>query len=554
MHKKSLFTLFIVFCSFYAQSKSLSQVLSNTSQFKLGTTQPVLVNDHIIFTNGEQLSSEGRPQIWSYNTQNKSQVNLLNEELYPLIEPSFYVLDGYAYFLINSGDFGTLWRSDGTPEGTSQVSAVNYMGPLKQNNGFLYAINDASQIVITDGTETGIHTVENTDLRTVCVFGINNIIHSYSNYFVQSKDGVETDLEMILWGGFNFVREPLIIHDNACYFVGTTINTGTGASRKFLQIDTNGNKTLLNSRLDQDGSLLSVTTHENNLFGVLNSPSGRKLIKFNEDISGIDASSDLPKIPGEYLFKMASVGDFLVPHFSINSNTPSHKAFVFDSDLNLVKTYPFNSNPPFYFANGYETSFENLVQINNNDTMGGDSHLLFEPYTTQEQILNLPLNNANFIVTNQHSPQVYVVSVAPNNSSTLYAVEESPEIGLLINGSWIDPSIRNQGFNIRKGIRQNGSEYVMVTAFTFRNGQPLWLAGMAELNLPQQSIEMVLSEYAGIGLFEPNATPDSTEFGTLELMMMSCNSLSATITTTSESFTMNLVRLDDVTFTQSCVD
>lgn len=77
---------------------------------------------------------------------------------------------------------------------------------------------------------------------------------------------------------------------------------------------------------------------------------------------------------------------------------------------------------------------------------------------------------------------------------------------------------------------------------------------MSELDLPQQSVSMELIEYDGIGLFEADITPNNNVFGELEFHLTSCHSLDATITTADETIELNLTRLNDMTFTQNCVD
>lgn len=68
------------------------------------------------------------------------------------------------------------------------------------------------------------------------------------------------------------------------------------------------------------------------------------------------------------------------------------------------------------------------------------------------------------------------------------------------------------------------------------------------------TLNVDLYEFSGIGLFEPNNRPELQFFGSLELEMLSCHQMTARITTSDETFTLNMHRLDDVTYTQNCVD
>jgi hypothetical protein len=138
--------------------------------------------------------------------------------------------------------------------------------------------------------------------------------------------------------------------------------------------------------------------------------------------------------------------------------------------------------------------------------------------------------------------------------SNIYSYNDQPMLNDLINGIWHEPDIINQGLVIQKGRRQNGSEYVFTTFYTFDQGEPLWLAGVSDLLPEQQQLEITLYQYDGPQLFQYDVTPDRTVFGRLTLEMETCDQLKATISSDDYNQSINLYRIDDTTYKHLCVD
>ncbi len=539
-------------------SKSLTPILTDTEALDISSVQPVLINDRIIFA--------GSDSIWSLNTDDLSQETLLNNALYDsnLIRPQFFRLDDqHIYFLEKRNSLATLWRTDGTANGTELALDVRFKSEVNTLNGYIYGKDDQGNIVVSDGHNMVRHSVQPDSLRSLCIFGLNNIIYTLYGGFGHSKDGVDVNLNIPMYGGINYQNEVLAQHNNACYVPATQVDGGfTNAIRNFWKIDPNGNKTLLNHVLPTDYYLRHVIAFKGRLFG-----SGTyvgnglfDMIRFDQNVTQVDQRVEMA-YPEEY-GHLSTIGDYLVLQKSASVDGFGGIALrFFDQNLTLVtqqlSLVPFyNDLPKDGLPPAHQSSTERMVKVDNYvNSFTRESILLFAPLTNPNNQATLPENHYNQVISDQKSGNFYVLSTPDDGAAkTLYRVVESPGISNLISGSWYDPKLRNQGLVIRKGTRQDGREYVMLTSFTFRDGEPFWMAGMAELQPPQDTIHMTLYEYSGIGLFEADSTPSQESFGELELNMTSCNQIQATIETVDETIELALYRLDDVTFTQNCVD
>ena len=110
---------------------------------------------------------------------------------------------------------------------------------------------------------------------------------------------------------------------------------------------------------------------------------------------------------------------------------------------------------------------------------------------------------------------------------------------------WFSPEFPNQGLSIAKGTRQDGSEYIYLTVYTFRDGQPLWLAGVADLVGHPNEIEVTLYEYDGAEFLQPQQNPNQQQFGSIHLSFSGCNSLQAEINGEQTSQSIRFVRAEN---------
>ncbi len=128
----------------------------------------------------------------------------------------------------------------------------------------------------------------------------------------------------------------------------------------------------------------------------------------------------------------------------------------------------------------------------------------------------------------------------------LYQLDNQPQINHLVNGSWYNPDYPNQGLSIAKGVRHDGSEYVYLTAYLFRNGKPLWAAGVADLINYPKTLNIPLYEFNGPQLLEADQNANQEIFGDISLTFSGCDALQTTINNGEHSETITFYRANNV--------
>jgi hypothetical protein len=214
---------------------------------------------------------------------------------------------------------------------------------------------------------------------------------------------------------------------------------------------------------------------------------------------------------------------------------------------------------------------DQLVDLSPEIELSGLEQLLYSPnldydlnpatldlYASGQLVNSMPLNrhmNRTFYHNPDSETLLFVLDsfLKPTGPREVFFLSELPAIGEAINGAWVDMRYFNQGLVINSGRRGDGSHYVFLTFYLYRDGQALWLAGDQNYTPGQASIDIDLFEYNGIDFLETNNPPDRQSFGTLSLTFTDCGRLSGSLTHGSQAQEFTFLRIDDIAFNHQCV-
>ena len=549
---KIIACLGLLFCT-VSYGSSLNLIASD--DVSINETKTVYLNQYVLFF-GEQLS------VYNTNTAEFTEIEFEGDLIDdgsgdcctpPVISyPGVYEFKGQVYFTrtveqtyINDTRT-TTWRTDGTADGTQVSDSESFGGRII--NGFGVKPNADYKVLVSNGNNTYLHDIDYDQFEYACVFAIDHIV--YINYFeplIRSQQGTTTELD----ASFNWALPGLGLPPAVSQTSEDCLVQAGTTGRKIYRVPRTGPVSVLT---DIPGLEDAFHVFIFNDRVVAESPNYNQLMLLTKDLQGVDATISLPDNNS----------------YSINSSSPQtgHSLFHYKSRVRnsnsqeIINTlFDFNQNQSIEFQSPFAASLHNTADAEHffyyttDQPQNKTGRLVLDVLKNNQSNLDFPANQKVKIINNPNQTKLYaLVTDEQTQTSEFYQVVDDIEINDLINGGWHDPNIENQGLNIRKGLRHDGSDYVSVTGYTYRNGQPLWFAGMSELNLPQNTVSMELSEYDGIGLFEAGVTPNKTPFAELEFSLTSCHTLSATIITADETIELNLTRLNDMTYTQNCVD
>lgn len=90
--------------------------------------------------------------------------------------------------------------------------------------------------------------------------------------------------------------------------------------------------------------------------------------------------------------------------------------------------------------------------------------------------------------------------------------------------------------------------------YTFRSGDPFWLAGVADFEPKQRIIDIELFNYQGTNFLELVEEPISSSFGHIQLKLVNCDSLQASIEHDNQIFEFNMSRIANTAYKPYCLD
>ncbi len=557
-----------------SQTKSINLILAESEDLRFGDLGAVSINNHLIF----ERNINSVKSIWSYDTDTKKLISLNVSGATTLTS-----FRGNAVILKNTDEIDSVIISDGTLSGTTVLLNGSEL-ILHTTQYALYLLSpgfQSSTVYRYDGQELTRH-----DLRGDLVYNFR------SNKYICEPDSEKFSVLLntrnfqggvngtVLSGNYTNNDHPSLPYfytpptddfgtvlkvDNLlgqCFF---TVIFGPSYSGypPILQYVHRPDSSNSTSYYDNEfvKNLSGFTELGSQLYAIetFDVESFFKLHQLNpETLESIAAVQvDLPEGLTTSIYSpptLVSTGDALLISYV--------DLLLFDAELNPLSLDQSIFSSPLYIER--ETDVYQTPEF----TLLAKKYLLpsFYGYDKQSPEITYFSNqrfSARFKSTQQvrldqihTNPTDQVVNLTAYDYNTqklgYYQISDQPKISQQINGIWYNDALNNQGLSISKGIRQDRSEYVFLTAYLFRDGQPLWLAGNTNLNDSPDTLTIDLYEYDGPQLFEPNQTANRNFFGRIELELMSCNTLQASIEADDQIHQLLLNRADNTFYKGWC--
>lgn len=555
-----LLTLIVTIISIQANGASLNKLFQDPQEFdpntfSMGKNQPILIDDRILFagrtTNGSAL--------WTLDINTLEKVEILQG--YGLnSRVNFIRMGEFVFFKFNT-DFSSgekIWKSDGTVEGTTlfySEDKLDSFSQLNKSGSVFHTQTDDDELLVSDGIQTVIHPLDPSFSGGVCAFNATTVVafddiddtprYRWSN----GNEVIELDFDLPE-SYFNY-NSDVVAYNNSCYVIAPVDGSERGGA--IWEIDIDGQISLVNTPAEIGQDVWQLVTHRDRLY-LSSFYTVNNVFLLSEDLSAVESFYESYDFP-----RLTSSGPFI----SLMTFPPTSPPIIGISYL----TADFFQQVAGFGAGG--SSFENAAPNNFYRTSkqwvmeepyfvsitDEIKSLVFDPFTAEQLKLNLPEVEKQSLITSENSDRIFVVSYDKSSRGTLNEVVSTPKIGTMIDGSWIEPNIKNQGLMLRTGKRLDGSEYLIATIYTYdNNGEQLWLAGVKNIDTNMDSIILDLSTYNGINFFQGEVDAEATPFGTMTLKLTSCNRLDMELNTPIGTENHSMYRIDDVRATQFCVD
>lgn len=551
---------------------SLNVVLTESAELQLGNLDAAVLDEYVVF----EREINGARSVWSYHRESHVMTALGIEN--PTAITRF---KGQA--IIESDGAGAVQQvhvSDGTVAGSQLLRFGEGLLTTITSQAVYIRIGDQA-LIRFDGLNSDLYSTDN-DIHTnqdgtieVCELDEDRfsfLVEVWVGPFQNPGTGLRFDgnypieSTLVPWyrrhdGGDVYLTEVqgrcLIIIDNS--------STGGAPYPEYLYYSAVHDASGITTGFDVEDLMFDmsdVVVHQGQLYGteVVDGSDTITIHRLHPETFESTASTAHPLPEG-------LVANRQFP--AILRSTPDGLLFVydqllmFDADLNPL---PLNQT----MINGFNLFINRDSRI---ATVGSETVLVNQftfSHDDEPSFLNLAaINNQTVSALFASTRQLRLDRFHPNPTGELvslnafdfnsqkkgiYLVENTPSMGALINGAWYNPALAGQGLSIRHGIRQNGSEYVFVTGYFFRNGAPIWLAGSAELEIHTATTAMALYEYDGPGLFEPEQPADATYFGELTLELLGCDQLQADLIHNNQNDTLLLYRAANDRYRDRCQD
>ncbi len=548
--------LILAFLSAQTWASSRLTVVEDVADLTLADTNLVLLGNRLLFQTAE---AHGMT-LWAQNTESNARVSLFEGAIANFQVPTEYSSEpkqllrneDLVFFLVGEqhGE-KQIWRTDGTKTGTFKLDSSIVYQDLVSSQGLVFSHSVGGNIIATDGENVTEHQFRFPNTDNVCAFGLNDLIttdfdsSNSTTYIKRSKDGVLTDIP--LPGGnafFSLDTDEVWRLGDVCYF-GLFRNNITS---DVLMVSESGEVNYLSEQFNTSG-MEQIFVFNNRIYARTYINDESRLVRLNQSLDGTD------KVYGDslgiYMYNAEVLNDYIVAQTTTPNISPAVRGTLyFDADLNEIPDLGGAFVPiPEYYPSG-----RGQIYLNNNYT---NPSLIAEDVSFDSEFVILSVSNALVENVTSHEDEQDVFLMLKDKTTakrSIVALTYVPGIGDSINGMWNDPEIKNQGLSIHTGERGDGSKYIFATVYTYQDGAPLWLAGVANIVHPQSSIEMLVGEYSNSNMFDPEATPTESVFGSLRLEMTACDQLKATLVSDTDSFVLNLSRIDNVHYSHLCLN
>jgi len=523
---------------------------------------PFLVGDKLVYQDDNGL-------LWfnngSSNSAYKAMVNGQN------IKASNLLKTDNSVIFVNQTDGNTLWFTDG--EEIGQLSDI----PLAQMSGsasnvIAAKLKDSGNFITTDGTEVNFYDIQPRSLNineeisilpSVCAFDKDNLIFKAVD---TNPTNPQTNLYSFQSGTISQIQfESEELNGNSLEFA---LQSGEYCFYRYFDYQKN---IATHYKIDAQGNIFSINNPEFGFFDdyfVFNN----QVLLFLNGVSGISGSKGL--------FTLSE--DSVIPEILLSNDQQVLTANSFWSTENFLYLYnqivcinrkcsPQPPNP--YSLMVVDKSF-NLVNTIVNarlqnfvlDSADDKDFLIFR--TEIDELINLnqgeivnsvkdPLVNIeNVIGGNEQNYYVYGSSRVSNKFG-IYKVSEQAVISKYLSGLWVSEELQSQGLSIHSGTRPDGSTYIFVSFYIYRDGLPFWLAGNTELRTGETMQTIDLAEYKGQSFLSNGQAQDFEQipFGNMTIQTKNCDSIDVKINPiSSEVIELSMNRIVDITNSNACSD
>lgn len=543
-----------------AQAKSINLILAESEAVQLGELGAVMVNDHLVF----ERDMDGTQSIWSYHPETQELTDL---NLFDVIS-----LDSFgeeAVMIKRTGGVDSAFLSDGTLAGTRflinqpelQVQTTQHALYLIHAGFWSSDVFRYYNQTLTQHEFNGTVTIDSSHNNNVCELGLNVFLVPLVTRNFQGQAGPVTlgdssginfpgdestlYIKNLLGQCFALVKKPFD-HSSPLQFVVRSV----GSSVVYFDSELVASLSSFTQLGDQ---LYAIETPEHETHFTIHhlDPDSLESISATE-VPLADGLTTNPSSPPT----MVSTGDALLVSYT--------DLRLYDADLNPIQLDQSNIKQPFFVSLETATINQPGVTLLANKYQHAS---LYNPAVEQQNPELAFVSGQRLIARFQSTQQLRLDQVQFNQTTqtiTLkgydfntqkrgyYEISDRPKISHQINGVWYNDTLDSQGLSISKGVRQDRSEYVFLTAYLFRDGKPLWLAGTNNLSGQADSLTIDLYEFEGPQLFEPNPITIRKFFGTITLEMLGCHALQANLATADQSHELQLYRADNTFYRDWC--
>ncbi len=481
--------------------------------------------DHLIF-HRKEASDQG--SIVSLDLSNSTTTELISYDHSQLNRSSKIVQlnNGQLVFVARIGNNKQLYQSNGI-ESFEAITAADLEGTASSQsvNDFLFFKRNDGALVWTNGITTQAKFFDE-NVRPLCVFNTDHIIFSAGSELKLYKNDLLTPI----------LTEYL--YQNSGYGAA---HTSDACIIKFTDDNNNSQQLYVN----QNGSSVNTNRNDNQVFAINN-----QFLTINKPNNSLDSTTPTQlnilgesgvevlhsyQVPPLLFHNLKVRSNRILLYTYTNTDRNQRNLSVLDPSLNALAEPILISkfDDPFSSLDLDLVVHEDQLKIYNNGLYQNQL-----PFNEQLQY--------NFYTNKLTNTVVF-------SDENLYLLSELPNIGSQINGPWYDVNFENQGLSINPGQRTDGSNYIFLTYFLYRDGEPLWLAGNQNYIPSQTDISIDLFEYSGAGFLDTTVTPDREVFGAINLRFNSCDGLDGTVEFDNQTQILDFRRVDDTSFNSRCV-
>ncbi len=498
---------------------------------------PQVVNDRLVYQDENNF-------LWfNDGTVNGSVQALSNGQ--KIVASDLVKLDNTVLF-VNRSDNSTLWQTDGVNASKFSDIQASYMH-TRLSNVVAVKLSGSGNFATTDGVDVNTYDIQPLTLMSlvpsVCVFDSDNLVFwakdpvlSFTGLYLYKSSQItqlEYDSEPIEADTLEFVLQS----GDSCYY------------RHFDY----ANNIATHYKIDLQGSVSIIENPENRYFDeffVFNNQLYLFLKGGFGGLGGLYTLSGDSHIPEEFILSSTAQGiemtsswvtdDYLYLYYRspcvYKKCTPvppnPFQLHVFNKSMqlvNIINDYRLSS------FSVYGTEDKDFVVFRKSDRFAWGALIdelieINEGVASSSSVKDAMVDINSVIGGGQQNYYAYGENRITGNKG-IYKVSEQPIISSQLTGLWVSEQWQSQGLSIHTGTRADSSQYIFVSFYIYRDGQPFWLAGSAELNTGAPSQTLNLAEFKGRSFLsnDPSQDFEQISFGTITIQPQSCDSIGISI-------------------------